>query len=161
MTKMKPDVGTDAASVEESAIMPSETKEKHHRPFVPRLRERFEDMYWWSPLTMLFVFALGIACALALHGYYSKLDGQKVGNTRQQQRALRIGTALAYFSSACFVGAATFAYIQCLWRGAKQNELSVRSLDDGFQFTQSLWAFVNFEAIFKLRLAALIAFITW
>ena len=161
MTETKPNIQSDDVSVGVSAIVSTETNKRHPRPFVVSLRDRFGDMYWRSPLTMLFVFALGIACALALHGYYTKLDGQKVGNTQQQQRALRIGTALAYFSSACFIGSATFAYIQCLWRGAKKSELSVKSLDDAFQFTQSLWTFVNLEAIFKLRLAALIALVTW
>lgn len=38
---------------------------------------------------MILAFLLGLGSALALHGYYSFLNGKKVGDSFQQQNALR------------------------------------------------------------------------
>ena len=38
---------------------------------------------------MILAFLLGLGSALALHGYYSFLDGKEVGDNFQQQNALR------------------------------------------------------------------------
>ena len=46
-------------------------------------------MFWRSPIAMISTLLLGLGSALALHGYYSILNGDKVGNADQQQNALR------------------------------------------------------------------------
>ncbi len=38
---------------------------------------------------MILAFLLGLGSALALHGYYSSLNGKEVGDSFQQQNALR------------------------------------------------------------------------
>ena len=48
-----------------------------------------KGIHWRSPITMILAFLLGLGSALALHGYYSFLDGKKVGDSFQQQNALR------------------------------------------------------------------------
>lgn len=46
-------------------------------------------IHWRSPITMVSTFLSGLASAVALHCYYSSLNGERVGDTNQQQRALR------------------------------------------------------------------------
>lgn len=48
-----------------------------------------KGIYWRSPTTMLLAFLLGLGSALGLHGYYSSLNGKKVGDGFQQSNALR------------------------------------------------------------------------
>ena len=48
-----------------------------------------KGLYWRSPTTMLLAFLLGLGSALGLHGYYSSLNGKKVGDSFQQSNALR------------------------------------------------------------------------
>ena len=48
-----------------------------------------KGIYWRSPTTMLLAFLLGLGSALGLHGYYSSLNGKKVGDSFQQSNALR------------------------------------------------------------------------
>jgi len=38
---------------------------------------------------MILTFLLGLGSALAMHGYYLSLDGKNVGDTNQQQMAVR------------------------------------------------------------------------
>ena len=44
---------------------------------------------WRSTATMIMTFLLGVALAFSLHGYYSNLDREVVGNVVAQQNALR------------------------------------------------------------------------
>lgn len=46
-------------------------------------------IFWRSPITMLSTFFVGLASALSLHGYYASLNGKQVGDSAQQQKALR------------------------------------------------------------------------
>lgn len=46
-------------------------------------------IYWRSPVTVLSTLVFGLAAALSLHGYHASLDGKQVGDSAQQQKALR------------------------------------------------------------------------
>ena len=71
-----------------SAEVPTQDEEKRRRSTSPMLKSR-KNIYWRSPITMILAFLLGLGSALALHGYYSFLNGKKVGDSFQQQNALR------------------------------------------------------------------------
>ena len=68
--------------------MPTQDEEKR-RQSVSSMLGTQKGIYWRSPVTMVLAFLLGLGSALALHGYYSSLDGKKVGDSFQQQNALR------------------------------------------------------------------------
>ena len=119
------------------------------------------EIYWRSPVTMVLVFLTGVGSALALHGYYSSLNGKKVGTTDQQQTALRIGTTLAFITQVCLVGSVQFAYIQTLWRALKRSIISIYAIDAGFAASSTLLSFLNLEMLSKLRLASCLAIIAW
>lgn len=63
--------------------------EERPRPSTSSVVEGKKRIYWKSPTTMLLAFFLGLGSALALHGYYSSLNGKKVGDSFQQSNALR------------------------------------------------------------------------
>jgi hypothetical protein len=56
-----------------------------------------EGIYWRSPIAMVAFFLLGLFASIAHHVYYSSLDGNRVGNDREQQWALRSGTSFVDF----------------------------------------------------------------
>ena len=107
------------------------------------------------------MFLTGLGSALALHGYYSSLSGQKVGDTNQQQTALRVGTTLGFITQRSLVGSVHFAYVQTLWRALKQTEVSIYGVDAGFAASSTLLSFANLEMLSNLRLASFLALIAW
>ena len=56
-----------------------------------------EGIYWRSPITMVAFLFLGIFASIAHHFYYTSLDGNRVGNDREQQWALRSGLSFVDF----------------------------------------------------------------
>ena len=139
--------------------MPPEPHAVHQNISTPLPSEL--GIYWRSPVTMISTFLLGVGLALALHGYYSSLDGEKVGNEEDQQNALRIGTLLAYLTQTSLVGSVCIAYVQCLWRALKRSSISVEAVDAGTDATKSLLSFLNVEMLSKLKLASIIALVSW
>ena len=71
-----------------SVEVPTQDEEKRRRSTSSIMRSH-KKIYWRSPITMILAFLLGLGSALALHGYYSFLNGKKVGDSFQQQNALR------------------------------------------------------------------------
>jgi hypothetical protein len=60
-----------------------------------------EGIYWRSPITMVAFLFLGIFASIAHHIYYTSLDGNRVGNDREQQWALRSGLSFVDFPQRC------------------------------------------------------------
>ncbi|KAL9036563.1 MAG: hypothetical protein Q9214_006077 [Letrouitia sp. 1 TL-2023] len=118
-------------------------------------------IYWISPVTMVATCLSGCGCALALHRYYSSLNHNTVGNYEDQQRALRIGTALAFIAQVCLVVSVQYAQIQWLWRSLENRLLSIRAVNSAFNATQTLWSYTNFEMLSKLPLASVLALVGW
>ena len=71
-----------------SVEVPTQDEEERRRSTSSMSGSR-KGIYWRSPITMILAFLLGLGSALALHGYYSFLDGKEVGDNFQQQNALR------------------------------------------------------------------------
>lgn len=118
-------------------------------------------IYWRSPITMISLFIIGLGSALALHGWYSSLNGKHVGDSNQQQRALWVGTTLAFISQVSLAGSINFAYVQTLWRALKRSVISIFAVDAGFAASSTLLSFTNLEMLSKLRLASFLALIAW
>ena len=51
------------------------------------------QIFWQPPVRMLCALLLGLAFAMALHGYYTVLSGRVVGDAEAQQNALRCASA--------------------------------------------------------------------
>ena len=68
-----------------------------------------EGIYWRSPITMVAFLFLGIFASIAHHFYYTSLDGNRVGNDREQQWALRSGLSFVDFPQRCVTSLSHFA----------------------------------------------------
>lgn len=110
---------------------------------------------------MLSALLVGLAASIALHLFYSSLDGEKVRNATQQQNHLRVGTTLAFLAQIFLVVSVRQSQTQNLWRGLMRNTLSIRAIDAGFDADRSLLPFMNLEMLTKLRMASLVAIIAW
>jgi hypothetical protein len=55
-------------------------------------------LYWFSPVYMVGSFLIGLAMAIGHHSYYASLSGDLVGNTDDQQWALRFVFTPSKFS---------------------------------------------------------------
>lgn len=69
-------------------------------------------VHWYLPSSMALQYALGIVFALGHHFYYVSLNTTAVARS---QWPLRFGTAMAFITQRCFVGAALVAYKQYAW----------------------------------------------
>ena len=73
----------------ETDLAPEETQTAAQTRRHSSISSTEPKLYWRSPLTMIFTYLLALGLALALHGYYSRLNGKKVGDDDEQQTSLR------------------------------------------------------------------------
>jgi hypothetical protein len=71
------------------------------RTFQSQSAIHHEGIYWRSPITMVVFLFLGIFAGIAHHFYYTSLDGNRVGNDREQQWALRSELSFVDFPQRC------------------------------------------------------------
>jgi hypothetical protein len=110
---------------------------------------------------MLASLLLGIASAAGLHGYYSSLDGTRVGGPSEQQWPLRFGTLFVLVSQLSLVFSMRIAYQQWLWRELKTTTASFGCIDAAFSCTSDPWAFANWEMWKKVKVASVLALASW
>lgn len=67
------------------------------------------------PFLMIAGLTLGTISSIAHHIFYTKVNGQVVQSSVQQEWYSRIGVGLANLVKMCLTAAAGFAYIQLLW----------------------------------------------
>ena len=79
------------------------------RTFQSQSATHHEGIYWRSPITMVAFLFLGIFASIAHHLYYTSLDGNRVGNDREQQWALRSGLSFVDFPQRCVTYLTHFA----------------------------------------------------
>jgi hypothetical protein len=116
------------------------------------------------PLTviaMVLGLVVGIGSAAALYGYYTSLNGTPVGSTDDQQRALRVGTALAFFAQVGLVYSIHKAYVQWLWRELKNRTVSFQGIDAAFAAASDPLSFANVEMLRSVKVGSSLAFVAW
>ncbi len=84
-------------------------------------------IFWRPPVTMILSFFAGIGSSMALHGYYTSLDGRLVGNADDQQRSLQVGTFLAIVAQLNIVYSIRTAYVQASLLHTRVSLSSVRA----------------------------------
>lgn len=119
------------------------------------------DIFWRPPTAMILSMVMGIGCSVALHCYYTSLDGTLVGNGDDQQRSLRIGTTLAFFAHVCLIYSIQKVFAQWLWRELKSHIISFQGIDAAFAATRDPLSFTNLEMLTKVRLASILALVSW
>lgn len=73
----------------------------------------------------------------------------------------RFGNAFAISIALCFKTSVGVAYIQYVWRTLSRESLRLKTVNDSFELSTNLWAFMNWEVALRMRLASLVAFIIW
>ena len=111
-------------------------------------------------MTMILSLLLGIGCALALHFHYSNLDTGFVGDSMDQERALRWGTALSFFCALGFVFSINESFTQWLWRDLTHHTITIRALDASFSATSDISSFANTEMLRRSRIASVLALLS-
>ena len=120
-----------------------------------------QGIFWRTPITMIASFLFAIMCSAVLHAYYSSLDGTLVGGPSDQQNALRIGTFLALAAQISLVYSVQKASIQWLWRELKGHTVTMICADNGFASTIDPSSFFSLEMWTKLKLASMLAMLSW
>ena len=80
----KPEQTESTISTAKIANRPDNSRRSTETPATTKF-----EIYWRSPITMISTFVLGLGLCFALHGFYSSLDGEQVGEIERQQMALR------------------------------------------------------------------------
>ncbi|KAH8892850.1 hypothetical protein GQ53DRAFT_120836 [Thozetella sp. PMI_491] len=75
-------------------------------------REKEWSIHWYLPFLMAALYLAGLCCALGHHFYYTSRHGN---TTSSLEWPVRFGTAMAFITVNCFIGAAQIAYKQCAW----------------------------------------------
>jgi hypothetical protein len=136
------------------------------------------QVYWRTPALMIGTLILGSSLAIGHHSYYKWLNGQNVGSTNNQQWSLRyainillmlydlkyphsIGNAFAISIALCLKTSVGIAYTQYLWKTLTSTSLRPQTIDDAFELSANVFAFLNWELAKRLRIASLAALLIW
>ncbi len=148
----------------ESSVTPVEfprTPAFNHRSSIASVVAKEQGVFWRTPTTMFASLLLAIVCCAGLHAYCSSLNGTLVGGASDQQNALRIGTFLALLTQISLVYSIQKAWVQWLWRELKGHTVTMICADNGFASTTDPSSFLSLEMWKKLKLASMLAMVSW
>lgn len=133
--------------------------------------ERSVNIHWLAPTSIIFGLLGGVLTALGHHFYYDSLSGTSaegdmtaVGyQISNQQFTSAAGTALAFTVRALRLFSVSIAYIQVLWRAARQSRESntLNEIDAMFSILTNLFALWRASVWCKFPMLLLIALIGW
>jgi hypothetical protein len=109
----------------ENGIDSTPSEDDGQPPTLPARAPRGEGVneqwkvHWGLPFLMASQYVLGAALAVGHHFYYVSLDATAVAFS---QWPLKVGTAIAFITQRCFVGAAQVASMQCTWVSTCESE---------------------------------------
>ncbi|KAI9765207.1 MAG: hypothetical protein M1840_007699 [Geoglossum simile] len=115
-------------------------------------------IHWWTPISMIGMFILGLIGAVSHHVYYKSLDGQEV---RDQLNKVRYGTALAVFTKTTMVGSVAIAYRQRIWWNFRKKAMSLSAIDSMFAVLGNPIMFYEKDMVINAKLATLMAVAVW
>lgn len=118
-------------------------------------------IYWYTPVTMAFLFILGVGSAVAHHVYYSKLHGTAAGDAYKQQWVIQIGTGLAFLSRAALVSVLGISRTQWLWVTLRKRFMTLAGIDAMFGVTSDPVYFLNLDMLRRAKLVTFMAAIVW
>jgi len=110
---------------------------------------------------MLAFTVCGILLAVGHHLYYPSLDDKLVSSTKQQQWAIRFGTAFALLVQGFLAAAVAVASNQHIWTVIRRGYLTVGSIDKAFEILSDPTALLSLELAREAKLAILVAVIFW
>ncbi|KAF7557586.1 hypothetical protein G7Z17_g623 [Cylindrodendrum hubeiense] len=123
---------------------------------------------WQTPAKMLGFLALGIISALGHHLYYSSLDSTPVRAREDgaqtwttQEWISRYGIALAFTTKTFLACAVAIAYKQRIWTNFRRRPYSVSGINAIYDATTDILSFMNWEFIWKAKMATFLAALTW
>jgi hypothetical protein len=115
-------------------------------------------IYWWTPVSMLGLFILGLIGAVSHHAYYRSLNGQEVTG---QLNKVRYGTALAVFTKTTLVGSVAIAYRQRIWWNFRKKAMTLSAIDSMFAVLGNPTMFYEKDMVINAKLATLMAVAVW
>lgn len=126
----------------------------------PKHRTR-SSASWRQPFFMVLCLLCGCITAVGHHFYYRSLDGTTASSTTTQQWAIRIGTAFAILTQACFKATAVMACIQYGWKIVRAEVLTVKALDKLFDLTVDPFSLLSVELLSKSVPLPMLAALVW
>ncbi|KAI9767275.1 MAG: hypothetical protein M1839_004541 [Geoglossum umbratile] len=116
---------------------------------------------WKSPLLLLIFFIIGLAMSIAHCVFYPKLSGIVVGNSSNQERNIRFGTAFSFLAQIALTATVWLSYTQLLWGFVGKEEVTVKGLNAAFGADTSVFSLLNFEMLRKFRTGSSMALFAW
>ncbi|KAK0647103.1 hypothetical protein B0T16DRAFT_458965 [Cercophora newfieldiana] len=115
------------------------------------------SIHWYLPSFMVFKYFLGVGFALGHHFYYRSLDLSLVGS----RWPVQVGTALAFITQRCFVGAVLTAYSQWAWRTLNRKPLELATIDGVFAASRDPSKAISREMLSKATVQVMLAAACW
>ncbi|KAI9766942.1 MAG: hypothetical protein M1840_006239 [Geoglossum simile] len=116
---------------------------------------------WKSPLLLSIFFTVGLAMSIAHCVFYPKLSGIVVGNSSNQERNIRFGTAFSFLAQIALTATVWLSYTQLLWDFVGEKEVTVKGLIAAFGADTSIFSLLNIEMVRKFRIGSSMALFAW
>lgn len=88
---------------------------------------------------------LGTVTAVGHHIFATKVNGNAVQSSEQQEWYITIVTGLAFLTRAFLTASAGLAYTQLLWYMLRSKTFTLAGVDATFSVVKDLWSFFNWE----------------
>lgn len=115
-------------------------------------------IHWFTPVSMYALYMLGLVSAFLHHFYYASLVDKPAVD---QLTKVRYGTALAFFTKACFVGSVIVGFKQRIWWTMRRRALSLKGIDALFGMVEDPTWFMTWEVWRGAKVATLMGLATW
>lgn len=125
------------------------------------LMEAQWGIHWYTPTSIILLFLLGIASAIAHHVFYRAMGETSAGDAERQQWVIRVGSGLAFlckFSLAAVVG---ISRTQWVWVTLRSKFLSLGGIDALFGVMSDPTFFTNTDMFRRAKIATVMAITVW
>lgn len=118
-------------------------------------------IYWFTPVSIAFLFVLSVGTAVTHHRYYKSLDTTRAGTDEKQRWVIRIGTGLAILFRASLVALVGVSRKQWVWVTLRKRFISLDAINAMFGATGDPSHFGNLDMLRRARLATVMAAVMW
>lgn len=124
-------------------------------------KEAIWGIHWYTPVSMIFLFILGIGSAVGHHLFYAAMADTHAGDHAHQEWVNRIGSGLAFLCKSSLVAVIGISHTQWVWVTLRSRFMTLNGIDALFGVATDPIFFINFDMLRHAKLATLMAITIW
>lgn len=118
-------------------------------------------IHWYTPVTLVLLFLLGIGSAMGHHFLFNFLHDSPAGDTGRQQWVSWIGSSFGFLTKVGFTSVLGISRTQWIWVTLRKKSLTLGGIDALFGVSSDPTLFVNMNMLRNAKFATFMAAMMW